>query len=400
MPNPLSCERIRRDIVPRFSRVMSRGEVYLANHSLGRPPDQMAQDVQAGIDVWYSRMDDGWEPWLAELAVWRANVARLIGLSRADAVIPKTSAGQGLRAVLNAFPQGRAVNVITTRGEFDSIDFILKSYAHLKRATVTWIEPSTKEGEVPVFTVEPLIEAMRRAGEPGLVAVSLVFFGTGQILQDAKRLIDEAHALGWLVLLDLYHAVGVIPVDFEALGADFGIGGSYKYLRGGPGACWLAIAPKILDSDRLRSLDTGWFAKKDTFGYARSDTPEFAAGGDGWLESTPPILMPYQAKAGLEFTLEVGVEALREYSLTQQAGMRAAFRSKGVEMFEPRAPTQFGAFSLLPCSDAAEVSRRLKQVGVNTDARGPFVRFGPDLLNTAAEFERAATIVSETLGKL
>src|SRR5512142_2395132 len=125
---------------------MSRDEVYLANHSLGRPLDRMAADVQAAVDLWYSRMDDSWEPWLAEMDLWRANVARLIGLSRPDAILPKTSAGQGLRAVLNSFPQGRAVRVLTTRGEFDSIDFILKAYARAGRADVAWIDPANYEG--------------------------------------------------------------------------------------------------------------------------------------------------------------------------------------------------------------------------------------------------------------
>lgn len=387
------------EIRKRFSRVLDRGEVYLANHSLGRPLDRMASDVQSAVDIWYSRMDDGWEPWLGEMELWRANIGRLIGLSRADAVIPKTSAGQGLRAVLNAFPPNEPVQVVTTRGEFDSIDFILKAYADAGRAEVTWVEASGFEGLFPLFDADSLIGALG-SRTPGLVVVSAVFFGTGQILADLERLIGGAHRLGWLVLVDLYHAVGVIPVDFESLGVDFGIGGSYKYLRGGPGACWLAIHPRHLTSEGLRTLDTGWFAKKDTFGYERSDVPQFADGGKGWLESTPPILMPYQAKAGLELVLEIGVDRLRAFSLDQQVRMREIFRRHGVHLFEPRDPTFWGAFSLLPHPRAMEFTRSLKAGGVNTDSRGDFVRFGPDILNTDDEFERAARIVSEVLGRV
>lgn len=371
---------LRENVWPRFSRVLARDEVYLANHSLGRPLDRMADDVREATDLWYTRMDEAWDPWLEEMRRWRGNVARLIGAVSPDAIVPKTSAGQGLRAVLNAFPQDRPVPVVSTRGEFDSIDFILRTYAHLGRAEVTWVEPAAQEGPVPLYTVESIVDALP-AGQRGLVVVSLVFFATGQILQEVGTLVEAAHDRGWLVLLDLYHAAGVIPIDFQAIGADFGIGGSYKYLRGGPGACWLAIHPKHLDGE-MRSLDTGWFAKSNTFGYERSDVPRFAEGGDGWLESTPPILMPYQARSGLQLVLELGVENLRAYSLDLQLRMRAIFRECGLDLFEPADPSRFGAYSLLHHADASNFCLRLKAQGVNTDSRGPFVRFGPDILTS------------------
>ncbi len=397
--------------------MLARDDIYLANHSLGRPLDRTAEDVKQALDLWYSRMDECWEAagWLDEVNRWRANTARLIGLSRPDCIVPKTSAGQGLRAVLNAFPQDRPVKVVTTRGEFDSIDFILKTYASRGRADVTWIEPDSR-GLVPMYSVEPLIAALSptpnplpqrqttlRDGAPeGLVVVSLVFFQTAQILQNLERLIAAAHDRGWLVLLDLYHAAGVIPLEFEKLGADFAIGGSYKYMRGGPGACWLALHPRHASSNHLeegglRTLDTGWFAKKNTFGYERSDTPEFAEGGNGWLESTPPVITAYQAKAGIEFALEIGADELRKKNLAQQALMRNIFRGAGVALIEAEDPTRFGAFSLLRNPDAAALGEGLKRRKITVDARGEFVRFGPDLLNTQDEFERAAQALKELL---
>jgi kynureninase len=385
----LTEDYLREHVWPKFSRVMARDEVYLANHSLGRPLDQMASDVARGTDLWYSAMDGAWEPWLAEMNQWRAGVAKLIGLSKPDRIVPKTSAGQGLRAALNSFPQDRPVPVVTTRGEFDSIDFILKAYGDSGRASVTWVEPASSEGSVPLYSVDSLIDALA-PGRQGLVVVSQVFFGTGQILQEVEKLVQVAHERGWRVLVDLYHAAGVIPLDFEAMGADFGIGGSYKYLRGGPGACWLALGDGALS---LQTIDTGWFAKKNTFGYERSDIPQFADGGNGWLESTPPVLMPYQAKSGLELVLSLGIDALREYSLRQQARMRQCFRSNGIELFEPGDPSLYGAFSLLHRTDAEAFSQRLKARGVNTDSRGEFVRFGPDILNSDDELARAADIV-------
>lgn len=387
------------EIRSRFSRVLERDEIYLANHSLGRPLDQMAADIREGIDLWYARMDEAWEGWLEEMRAWRSRIARLIGLGRYDAVIPKTSAGQGLRAILNAHPQDRPVPVVTTCGEFDSVDFILRAYQELGRARVHWVEPTRRLGPVPIYAVEPLIEAVRSSEETGgLVVVSMAFFGTGQILDGLEMLVEAAHERGWRVLLDTYHAAGVVPVNLDSLGADFAIGGSYKYLRGGPGACWLAIQPALLDSGTFGpGLDTGWFAKRDTFGYGRAEAPQWAEGGEGWLESTPPVLMPYQARSGLALTLEIGVPKLREESLRQQTRMRRLFETEGVALFEPPDPCRFGAFSLLHHPDASEVSRKLKRHGVNTDARGDFVRFGPDLLTTDDELQKAARICGRLL---
>ena len=97
-------EQLRCSVWPRFSRVLAREEIYLANHSLGRPPDRMAEDVRAALDVWYRDMDGAWQFWLQQQERFRALTATLVGASRADCIVPKTSAGQGLRAVLNALP--------------------------------------------------------------------------------------------------------------------------------------------------------------------------------------------------------------------------------------------------------------------------------------------------------
>ena len=70
------------------------------------------------------------------------------------------------------------------------------------------------------------------------------------------------------MLLDVYHSLGVFPVDSRALDVDFAVGGSYKYLRGGPGACFLYVAPRHLDAG-VGTLDIGWFAKESPFAYAR-----------------------------------------------------------------------------------------------------------------------------------
>jgi kynureninase len=404
-------------IWPLFTRVrgqnsVSQGQtqrkIYLANHSLGRPLDRMAEDVRMALDLWYERLDGAWSDpcgWLAASTYFRRQVAELLGAASYQQVIPKTSAGQGLRAVLNALSDhGRVPRVVATRGEFDSCDMILKTYASKGRAEVRWVSPLSKD-PIEQYSVQNLIAALRQPTD--LVLCSQVLFATGQVLTDLPPLVAAAHEVGALVMVDTYHSFGVLPLQWEGPspyslgGADFLIGGSYKYARGGPGACWLAIHPRhLLENDSISSLttlDTGWFAKQDPFRYERPEPPQLAAGGDAWLESTPPVLTAYQANAGLQLLREIGVGRLQRYNIQQQQQLQAACRDRGLAMYEPSDWQQRGAFALLPHPHASDLSQRLLQRGLNTDARAGCVRFGPDLLTTADELQRAAEIVKSTL---
>ena len=395
---PLTEVGLREHVWPLFSRAMAgdkaRNEIYLANHSLGRPLDQMALDVNEGIEAWYSQMDGAWgqDAWLGEMNSYRSQVARLIGINDPTAVVPKTSAGQGLRAVLNALPQdgkSRPVRVLATCGEFDSIDIILKTYAKKGRAEMEWIPM-----QADASNSQNILSTIKQGLD--LVVISMVVFATGEVISCLDEIIRKSHAAGALVLLDAYHSAGIIPVNMTRLDADFMIGGCYKYTRGGPGACWLAINPKHLGSE-LRTLDTGWFAKKDPFGYERLDEPILSESGDAWLESTAPVLTYYQARSGLALTLAIGVERLREYNLIQQKLLRKAFAKNGVEFVDPQNPEERGAFTLVPSRDSLRLVSALKRAGINTDSRGGFVRFGPDILNSAVELVEAARITGETI---
>ena len=189
------------------------------------------------------------------------------------------------------------------------------------------------------------------------------------------------------MLLDVYHHAGALPLDLAALDADFAVGGSYKYLRGGPGACWLCVHPR---HHGLRTLDTGWFAKKEMFAYQRPDPAQFASGGDGWLESTPPVLTPFQAIAGLELTLELGVKRIREYNLAQKRVLASLLPVVGAD-------EHHGAFVTLSHPAAKALSAALEKKGVKSDARGEYLRLCPDFLNSREELAAAAALVSEQL---
>ena len=389
---------------PLFSRVLARNvsadEIYLANHSLGRPLDCVRDEVGASLDAWYEDLDGAWDLWMAQRERYRVEVARLLGVDRADSVVPKTSAAQGLRSVIHALPKDRPV-VVATRAEFDSIEFVLKAMAHKGRIEVRWVD-ADEDG---------LIEegAVARAIGPDvdLVVCSVVCFAMGQMLTKVGDVIDAAHANGAKVLLDAYHAAGVIELGDAHRHADFMIGGNYKYTRGGPGACWLWVnarhlrdAPGVPERDSVFTTETGWFAKAEPFAYARSDAPEFAKGGDGWLEATEPVLTYAQALPGLVLTNAIGVGRLRAYSLEQMGVLGDLLSAKGVSLATPES---HGAYVLVRVEDSKGAIEALKAHGVNADARpspsghGAFVRLCPDLLNTRTELEDASERIAQAL---
>ena len=385
---PLTESGLAVHVAPLFSRALASapGRIYLANHSLGRPLDAVEADVREGLAAWYMQMGGAWDAWMTEIAAYRSRLARLMRAPRADCVVPKTSAGQGLRAILNAYDVDERPRVVATRGEFDSVDVILREYARRGRVELSLVEPRLGER----FDTTDILAAIGTRVD--LVVVSQVVFNTGQRLDDIEAIVAATHRTGGRVLLDVYHSLGAMPVDITALDVDFAVGGSYKYLRGGPGACFLYLHPRHLDGS-LRTLDIGWFAKREPFSYRRPDPPQYAAGGDAFLESTPPVITCYQARAGQRLALALDPARVRSWSLQQQLRLVALLAAHGIEA---RGGTEDrGAFVVVTDARAVTWCDRLAQRGVVTDARGNHLRLCPDVLTTEAELVQAAQALHE-----
>lgn len=382
----LTEDALRMQIFPIFSKTLAAPGIYLANHSLGRPLDQTENDLRDGFELWQSKLGNAWDAWLEAEQAHRTRIAQLIHAPRPDCIVPKVSAGQGLRTVLNALPRDSSgvPRILTTASEFDSVDVILKQYAAVGRIQLRVVNCHTADGSLDLA---PLFE---ETGNADLVVISQVLFMTGQIVPELDRLAAHCHQCGTRLLVDAYHAIGVFPVDVTAMHADFVIGGSYKYLRGGPGAAFLYISPDALNS-YLRPIDIGWFAKDQPFHYERPDPPKFAGGGDAFLESTPPVLTYYQARAGQQFTLLLGVQRIREYNLGRLRRLKQYLAAAGIEA--QGGDEEHGGFLTVETDDAPRLAASLEQQGVTTDARGRWLRLSPDYLTTDTQMRQAADAV-------
>lgn len=383
---PLTEDALREHVFPLFSHTIARPGIYLANHSLGRPLNQTQDDVRECVELWQSHLGDAWDGWMAEHEAYRSRLAQLIGAPRADCIIPKTSAGQGLRTVLNAL--SGTPRVLSTDAEFDSIDVILKQYAAVGRIQLELV-PIHTDGRLDLAQ---LFDRIKKGVD--LAVVSQVLFATGEQLPNLDVLAAECHQHGARLLVDAYHAVGALRVDVAAMGADFMIGGSYKYLRGGPGACFLYISPDALDSG-LRPLDIGWFAKEQPFLFERPDPPRFASGGDAFLESTPAVITWYQARAGQQFTLGVGVERLRAYSLDRLRRLKGYLAAQGIEA--EGADDAHGAFLTVEHASAPALADALRTYSIFTDARDCWLRLCPDCLTLDGALADTAAALAAVL---
>ena len=147
-----------------------------------------------------------------------------------------------------------------------------------------------------------------------LVPVTHVLFKTGEI-QDVEAIVRRAHEVGALVVLDAYQSVGTVPLDVDALGVDFAVGGSVKWLCGGPGAGWLYVRADL--AERLEPALTGWQAHARPFGF--EPEMDYADGAARFLTGTPNVPALYAATAGYDLIEEIGVDRIREHSMHQTA---------------------------------------------------------------------------------
>jgi kynureninase len=387
-PGALTEDALRRHIFPLFSKTLAMPGIYLANHSLGRPLDQTEDDLREGFHHWQTKLGDAWDPWLEEEQAHRTRIAQLIGAPRPDCIVPKTSAGQGLRTVLNALPG--VPRVVSTTSEFDSIDVILKQYAALGKITLQLVTCQAPDGSIDLSQLTQEIHA-----GADLVIISQVMFMTGQVVPNLDLLAEHCHRAGARLLVDAYHSIGVFPVDVAAMNADFMIGGSYKYLRGGPGAAFLYISPAALSSD-LNPIDIGWFAKDHPFLYERPNPPRFAPGGNAFLESTPPVLTYYQARAGQQLTLHLGAARIRAYNIDRLSRLKQYLADSGIAA--QGADNKHGGFLTIENSAATTLAQTLERSGITTDARDKWLRLSPDYLTPdSALREVAAALASVTI---
>jgi kynureninase len=219
-----------------------------------------------------------------------------------------------------------------------------------------------------------------------LVPISHVLFKNAEI-QDIEPIIVRAHEAGAHVVLDCYQSAGVVPFDLTALDVDFAVGGSVKWLCGGPGAGWLYVRPDLAEA--LEPTFVGWQGHARPFAF--EPELEYAPGVRRFLTGTPNVPALYAASAGYDVIEEVGVERIRERSLVLTSLLIELLEGAGFEISSPREPDRRGGTVLVRTPDDPAVHRELGERGVICDFRpGAGIRLGPHFFNTEDELRQTA----------
>jgi len=346
----------------RFS--LPEGMIYLDGNSLGALPRGVHARVQQVVeDEWGQRLIGSWNTagWMDLPAITGAKIARLIG-ARPDEVVAADSTSVNLFKLLVAAARLRPHRgvIVTESSTFPTDGYIAASVARTLGLELRWCDPAD-----PLASVD---------GDTVVLALTHVDFRTGR-MYDMDAVTRGAHAEGALMLWDLCHSAGAVPVDLTAAGADLAVGCTYKYLNAGPGApafCYVASAHQ----DAVDQPLTGWMGHAAPFEMERDYTP--APGVDRMRAGTPAILGLAALDAALDAFEGVDATDLRHKSLALTSSfIDLVHEHTDLEVVTPVRPEERGSQVSLRHPRAYGVVQALIARGVVGDFRTPDIaRFG------------------------
>ena len=299
--------------------------IYLDGNSLGMMP-KVAQERARQIveEEWGRDLIRGWNKgWWEAPARVGDKIGGLIGAAPGQTIVSDTVSLNLFKLAASALTlQPHRKRIITDTFNFPSDLYILQGIRNLLSSGGL---DATAEGHRRLLDhqiirigamdddITPDLAALESAidEDTALVTLSHVVFKSGY-LYDMRRVTDLAHVKGALVLWDLSHSVGSVPIHLDDCNADFAIGCTYKYLNGGPGAPgFLYVKRKI--QDKLTSPIWGWWGQKNPFDFDLDYTP--APGAQRFLVGTQPMISLLTMEAALEPTLRAGMDAIRAKSI-------------------------------------------------------------------------------------
>ncbi|MDC3959956.1 aminotransferase class V-fold PLP-dependent enzyme [Polyangium jinanense] len=353
-----------------------RERTYFDTQSVGPFPEQMLIDLDEYRRTLFLR-NRGMALWIERMEELIGLLERLLAAPRdAVALMPSATAAQAAIAATQV-PRGRRDRILYTALDFHSSQYLWEAQ---KRRGFQVIEVPSTDGATPTNgLVERIDERV------AVVALSLVSPRTGA-LADLRAIVEVARARGALVVVDAYQAVGVVPIDVAALDVDVLVGGTHKWLCGGStGLSFLYVRPALAES--LEPVYPGWIGHREMVGFAPSYEP--ARGARRFMQGSPAIEPVYTARAGLQFVLDAGVEAIRARNLSLTERLMARADERGLSIRTPRPPHARGGSICLAVEEGERIVAELARDGIDIDTRpGGVLRVGPHACNTEEECDR------------
>jgi kynureninase len=350
---------------------------YLINHSLGAMPAAAEERLHEYARTWRERGIRAWaEGWWQMPITVGDQIGRIIGAPAGSTVMHQNVAVAEAIVISCFRPVDPGRNrVVYEDGNFPSVRYLYQAQPELE--------------VVVVPDDEAIVEAIDE--RTLLVPVTHVLFKTGEI-QNVEAITRRAHEVGAHVVLDAYQSAGIVPLDVTALDVDFAVGGSVKWLCGGPGNGWLYVRPDL--AEVLEPTFMGWQAHARPFAF--EPELEYAEGAVRFLTGTPNVPALFAATAGYELIEKIGVEQIRENSLRQTQLLIDLVDEAGFEVASPRDLSRRGGTVTVRTPEFEAVHCELAERQILCDFRPDAgIRLGPHYYNTDDELRYAVDQIAE-----
>jgi len=360
--------------------------VYLINNSLGAMPRAVYDNLKLYADIWSTRgiraWEEGWWEFISEIG----NILADIIDAPQNAVSMHQNVTIAEAVVLSCFDfKGKKNKIVYSAMNFPSVTYLYQA----RIPDGARIEIVKSEDGITIPT-EKIIAAID--DETLLVPISHVLFKSAYI-QEVEPIIEKARACGAHVILDTYQSVGTVPVDVQKLNVDFAVGGSIKWLCGGPGAAYLYVRPEL--GKKLQPRLTGWMAHQQPFAFE----PEMRFTENvafKFLNGTPHLPALYTVKSGYEIIREVGVDKIRKRSLELTERIIQQAQELGFQINSPLNPERRGGTVVVQMENSQQISKELLKRDFLIDWRpNAGIRISPHFYNTEDEVDAIMEEIKE-----
>jgi len=350
---------------------------YLINNSLGAMHRGTRDRLADYADLWDTVGVVAWDTWFPEMRRVADLVGAVIGAPPGTTVL-RQSVNDAIAAVASCFEfDGPRNRVVTTAADWPGTHYFWT--AELSRLGGELAVVPFEAGGLTIET-ERLVDAIDN--RTLIVSVSLVQFRTSALL-DLAPVVAAAHEHGAIVLLDAYQGVGAVPVDVTGHDVDICLGGSVKFLCGGPGNGWLYVRPDLAET--LQPTAVGWISHETPFAFEWGPI-RYAPGIMRFAGGTPNVPAAYAAAPGYQAIVDVGIERIRERSQSLTQPLLESALDRGFTVNSPYDADRRGGHVTIDPGDAERVHHELIDRRFVVDYRpGTGIRVSPHFYNTHEE---------------
>ncbi|MFV8755280.1 aminotransferase class V-fold PLP-dependent enzyme [Nannocystaceae bacterium ST9] len=351
--------------------------VYMNSNSMGAMHRGSAEALREYTELWAREGVEAWDHWPKFIDETADMVARFFNGGVGNTTLGENVATFQAR-IASALDYRERPKVVIESLMFPNVIYVWERFARLglELALVESDDGST-------LSTERMLEAIDE--RTAIVSISHAVYISGALL-DVPAIVRRAHEVGALVMLDVYQTCGSVPIDVQALDVDILVGGSHKWLCGGPGTCFLYVKPEL--RERLNPMTTGWMAHRSPF--AMADAPiEYAEGPWRFVSGTLSVPAYYVARNAYRNMLEIGVERIRSHNLALCRIIIDRAQAAGLQIRSPLSDDRRTGFVAVDFPGSQAASRRLIEERYKLDWRPNCgLRIGPHFYSTEQEVER------------